>query len=101
DVTTASEVTRTVSWASSHWMEEAGNGLTRLVKRLYDSEAGKGCLGWQIAAGEEGEWRAPHAERLPDIGPRMTACFRAFALSKYRRNGGLLRKAWFDTRIKP
>ena len=86
------------SWASSRWRNEAGDALARLVRHVLSVEWGDRCLGFQIEAGVEGEWRHPEAERLPDIGPRMTERFRAFALERYRRNAGLLRHAWFDTR---
>ena len=75
-----------ISWASQRWRTEAGNALARLIGHLQRREEGARCLGWQIAAGAEGEWRYPEAGRLPDIGPRMTEQFRAFAREKYRRD---------------
>jgi hypothetical protein len=92
--------TRSASWASRRWRNEAGAALDRLVRFVQQGEWGGRCIGYQIAAGEAGEWRNPDPGRFPDIGPRMTEQFRAFALEKYRRNTGLLRKAWFDTRAE-
>jgi len=89
-----------VSWASQRWRTEAGNALARLIGHLQQREEGARCLGWQVAAGAEGEWRYPEAERLPDIGPRMTEQFRAFVREKYRRNPELLRRAWDDPRAR-
>ena len=87
-----------VSWASRRWMTEAGNALARLVRFISVSGYGRGCIGYQLGAGVQGEWRLPHAQNLPDIGPRMTEAFRTYAREKYRRNAGLLKKAWGDTR---
>jgi len=87
-----------VSWASRRWMTEAGNALARLVRFLALSAYGRACIGYQIGAGVQGEWRLPFAQNLPDIGPKMTEAFRAYAREKYRRNAGLLKKAWGDTR---
>lgn len=86
------------SWASLRWQNEAGNALARLIQHLRGSTWERAWLGVQLAAGTDGEWRMPQAERLPDTGPRMTEQFRAFAREKYRRNAGLLRRAWDDPR---
>jgi hypothetical protein len=94
----SSDVPVLQSWASAHWMTEAGEALARLVAHVGRAEWGKRCFGFQLEAGDEGEWRYPDTERLPDVGSRMTARFQAFALEKYRRNAGLLRKAWTDPR---
>ncbi len=88
------------SWASARWRSEAGEALNRLMTHLGSVENRARCLGVEIEAGEDGAWRYPHLERLPDIGSRMTERFREFALEKYRRNTGLLRKAWFDARAE-
>ncbi len=88
----------TVSWASRRWMTEAGNALARLVRFLSLSAYGRACIGYQLAAGMQGEWRLGFAQNLPDIGPKMTEAFRTYAREKYRRNAGLLKKAWGDTR---
>jgi hypothetical protein len=87
-----------VSWASRRWMTEAGNALARLVRFLSLSAYGRACIGYQLGAGMQGEWRLPFAQNLPDIGPKMTEAFRTYAREKYRRNAGLLKKAWGDTR---
>lgn len=87
-----------VSWASRRWMTEAGNALSRLVRFLSLSAYGRACIGYQLGAGLQGEWRLPFAQNLPDIGPKMTEAFRTYAREKYRRNAGLLKKAWGDTR---
>ncbi len=87
-----------VSWASRRWMTEAGNALARLVRYPGQVAAVRGCIGFQVGAGTQGEWRMPHPENLPDIGPRMTEAFRVYAREKYRHNAGLLKKAWGDTR---
>ncbi len=89
-----------VSWASVRWRSEAGGALTRLIRRVHGGDHGARCVGWQLASGESGEWRYPEAADLPDDGAAMTARYRAWALEKYRRNGGLLRKAWFDARAE-
>lgn len=86
------------SWASKRWRTEAGQALQNLLRHVQSGGRGRQLLGAQIAAGEDGTWRQEQAERLPDIGPRMTDQFRNFALDKYRRNEGLLRKGWFDAR---
>ena len=86
------------SWASRRWMTEAGNALARLVRYIALSAYGRACIGYQLGAGLQGEWRLPFAQNLPDIGPRMTEAFRNYAREKYRRNPGLLKKAWGDTR---
>jgi hypothetical protein len=85
-----------VSWASHRWRTEAGNALVRLLTTLQGSSYGGAVAGVQISAGVAGEWRHPHPDRMPDTGACMTAQFRAYALEKYRRNGGVLRKAWGD-----
>ncbi len=90
--------TPAVSWASRRWMTETGNALTRMVRYLAESEEGRRCIGYQLAAGVQGEWRLPFPENLPDIGPKMTEAFRSYAKEKYRHNPGLLKKAWGDTR---
>jgi hypothetical protein len=87
-----------VSWASRRWMTETGNALARLVRFLSLSAYGRACIGYQLGAGVQGEWRLPFPQNLPDIGPRMTEAFRSYAREKYRRNAGLLKKAWGDTR---
>jgi len=87
-----------VSWASQRWKQEMGEALTRLLRSLSGRPSGERCFGVQVAAGLRGEWITPEPERLPDIGPQMAGFFRSFALEKYRRNAGLLRRAWFDTR---
>ena len=87
-----------VSWASRRWMTEAGNALARLVRFISLSAYGRACIGYQLGAGVQGEWRLPFAQNLPDIGPKMTEAFRTYAREKYRRNAGLLKKAWGDTR---
>jgi hypothetical protein len=87
-----------VSWASRRWMTEAGNALARLVRYIGASAYGRACIGYHLGAGLQGEWRLPFAHNLPDIGPRMTEAFRNYAREKYRRNPGLLKKAWGDTR---
>ncbi|HLV80552.1 MAG TPA: hypothetical protein VKT32_09735 [Chthonomonadaceae bacterium] len=89
-----------VSWASLRWRTEAGNALARLIGTFQQREAGARCVGWQVAAGAEGEWCYVDAERLPDIGPRMTEQFRIFAREKYRRNPELLRRSWDDPRAR-
>ncbi len=88
------------SWASRRWLNEAGEALARLVAHARRAEWEAHCLGCQIGSGPDGEWRYPEADRLPDIGPRMTERFRAFALDKYRRNTGLLRRAWADPKAE-
>lgn len=90
--------TPVVSWASRRWMTEAGNALGRLVRFFAASPYGMACIGYQLSAGAQGEWRLPFPQNLPDIGPRMTEAFRNYAREKYRRNAGLLKKAWGDTR---
>ena len=89
-----------VSWASARWQNEAGNALENLVKTVGKSAWREHCLGIQIAAGTDGEWRFPHAENLPDVGNALTDAFRTFALSKYRRNPGLLKIAWDNPRAE-
>jgi hypothetical protein len=86
------------SWASARWRGEAGEALSRLVRHVGRSAWGQRCIGFQVAAGEAGEWRQPHADLLPDVGPRMTERFRALAVEKYRRNEGLLKRGWDDPR---
>lgn len=92
-----------VSWASGLWQKEAGDALFRLTRHLFRSPWRAHCIGIQIAWGEEGAWRHPAPERLPDIGPRMQEAFQQFVRAKYRRNTALLRNAWknfsadFDT----
>ena len=87
-----------VSWASHRWRNEAGSALARLVRHVHTQAYATQCVGWQLSAGESGEWRYPNAADLPDVSPAMTAHFRQWAVEKYRRNTGLLRKAWFDAR---
>ena len=87
-----------VSWASQRWRNEAGSALARLVRHIHQAQNGNRCIGWQLTAGEAGEWRYPNAADLPDVGSAMTAHFRRWAVEKYRRNAGLLRKAWLDAR---
>ena len=43
-----------VSWASTKWRSEAGDALERLIRHIGRSPWGRRCLGWQIAAGEDG-----------------------------------------------
>jgi hypothetical protein len=82
-----------VSWASRRWKTEAGQALTRLVRHVSGAPAAL-----QLVAGEAGAWRHPHAELLPDVGPRMTERFHTAAKQKYRHNEGLLRQAWDNPR---
>ena len=89
-----------VSWASSRWLTEGGEALMRLLRFVGEQEWSARCFGVQVSAGEAGEWRYPDAERLPDIGPCMTAHFRARLLDTYRRNSGLLRRAWAESRAE-
>lgn len=86
------------SWSSRKWLNEGGEAVTRLLRYVNRQDWASRCIALQISCGVEGEWRHPDANRLPDIGPRMTEYFRNYVLEKYRRNGGLLRKAWFDAR---
>ncbi|HLK55468.1 MAG TPA: hypothetical protein VKU00_02835 [Chthonomonadaceae bacterium] len=88
-----------VSWASRRWRNETGEALARLVRYVSGQSWSDRCLGYHLIAGPEGDWTYPHPERLPDVGPCMTEQFRASTVEKYRRNAGLLRRAWFDTRI--
>jgi hypothetical protein len=89
-----------VSWASQRWRNEAGSALTRLIRHIHKTEYGARCIGWQIAAGEAGEWRYSNSRDLPDAGHAMTAHFRQWCAEKYRHNTGILRKAWFDARAE-
>lgn len=86
------------SWASKRWLNDAGDALARLVRHVQQSPWATRCLGYQISCGSGGDWVHPYAERLPDIGPRMTERFRGFVVDKYRRNQGLLRQGWDDPR---
>lgn len=89
-----------VSWASSLWQQNAGEALDRLLRYILNSSAGKRLIGVQVLAGELGAWIYADTEKLPDVGPCMNAAFIKYTVEKYRRNGGLLRKAWFDTRVE-
>lgn len=91
---------RVISWASHRWRRDCGTALAKLIKAIQDAEHGKACIGWQIAAGDAGEWRMPDAQDIPDTGVCMTNQFKNFALNKYRRNTGLLRRGWFDVRAE-
>ncbi len=88
----------TVSWASQRWRNEAGSAHARLVRHVHSGAIRARCIGWQLSAGVAGEWRYPNSADLPDVSQPMTAHFRHWAVEKYRRNTGLLRKAWFDAR---
>ena len=88
------------SWASAKWRNETGRALSQLLRHAVKAKWSERCVGYQIAAGENGSWRHPQAARLPDIGPRMTERFIQFALEKYRRNEGVLRHEWFDAKIQ-
>lgn len=87
-----------VSWASKRWQNEAGQALARLLRHIGTQAWGAQVVGIQLAAGEEGSWRHPEAERMPDIGPRMTERFQQWVRDRYRGNAGLLKKAWDDPR---
>lgn len=87
-----------VSWASQRWRREGSEALSRLIRHLKDKPWGGQWLGIQLSWDDQGGWVHPEVERLPDNGPRMTERFRNYVLDKYRRNGGLLKKAWGDTR---
>lgn len=87
-----------VSWASQRWRGEAGSALARLVRHVHAADYRERCIGWQLSAGEAGEWRYPNAADLPDVSGPMTAHYRHWSVEQYRRNTGLLRKAWFDAR---
>lgn len=89
-----------VSWASRRWRNEAGAALARLVRAVQTGEHGSSVIAWQAACGPHGDWRHARAEEMPDTGPAMQEQFRIWAAEKYRRNTGLLRKAWFDTRAE-
>ncbi len=88
------------SWASAKWRNETNRALMQLVRHVKNAKWSERAVGYQIAAGEGGAWRHPQADRLPDIGPRMTERFVQFAQTKYRRNEGVLRKEWFDAKIQ-
>ena len=93
-----SDMPECASRASRRWLLEAGDALGRLVQYVAEASWGERCIGFQIAGGENGGWRHPEWARMPDIGPRMSEQFRSFCLTKYRRNGGLLKKEWDDPR---
>ena len=95
-----SKASDAASWASAKWRNETNRALTQLVRHVRNAKWSERCAGYQIAAGEGGAWRHPQADRLPDIGPRMTERFIQFAQEKYRRNEGVLRKEWFDAKIQ-
>ena len=88
------------SWASAKWRNETNRALMQLVRHAKNAKYSERIAGYQIAAGEGGAWRHPQADRLPDIGPRMTERYIQFAQEKYRRNEGVLRKEWFDAKIQ-
>jgi hypothetical protein len=89
-----------VSFASAKWLKSAADALERLLQYVLKSDAGSCLIGVQILAGEAGAWIYPDTDRMPDIGPCMTTAFIKYTVDKYRRNEGLLRKAWFDTRAE-
>jgi len=88
------------SHASTRWRQSAGEALERLLRYVLKSPIGGNLIGVHILAGESGAFIYPDAERMPDVGPCMTLAFIKYTVDKYRRNEGLLRKAWFDTRAE-
>ncbi len=88
------------SFASERWRKSAGLALARLLRFLSASAIGRNIVGVQVLCGDAGAFLYPHLSAWPDSGPRMRDAFRDYALSKYRKNEGLLRKGWFDARAE-
>jgi hypothetical protein len=86
--------------ASARWQQTGAEALERLLRYILNLPSGNKLIGVQILAGEAGAWTYPNADRMPDVGPCMTASFIKYTVDKYRRNEGLLRKAWFDARAE-
>ncbi len=91
---------RSVSYASTRWRQSAADALDRLLTYILASPVGERLIGVQILSGADGAWVYPNADKLPDTSPCMTAAFIKYTVDKYRRNEGLLRKSWFDTRAE-
>lgn len=89
-----------VSWASILWRQQGGEALERLVKHLLRRRTESNCVGIQLLAGDGGGWVYPNLSAFPDTGLCMRDAFRMYAITKYRRNEGILRKAWFDARAE-
>ncbi len=87
-----------VSWGSTLWKKEASSALLAFLRHIEKQHWANRCAGIQISAGELGGWRTHKADLLPDSSPCMAEKFRVFAIDRYRRNEGVLRKAWLDSR---
>ena len=88
------------SFASLAWRRDAGNALRRLLRVLRGGPLGDRIGAVTLKAGAHGVWGNLQVQNLPDTSQPMKEAFRRFASVKYRRNEGLLRRDWFDSRAE-
>ncbi len=88
------------SFASSKWRKEAGAALRRLLLELASGVMRDRIVAVTLLGGDKGTFGSIDSHSLPDTSECMREAFRRYASVKYRRNEGLLRKAWFDSRAE-
>lgn len=85
-----------VSLASQRWIDDAVVFVERFCRGLAAMPEGDAIFGIQIAGGVFGEWHQwGFIQHEPDVGPAMTARFRAWLGTRYGDDAGL-RAAWAD-----
>ncbi len=82
------------SLASGVWLDEAGERLRELCRRLSQTPEGNSLIGMHVAGGIFGEWHYwGSVTHEPDTGPAMTRYFREWLRATYGTDT-TLRDAW-------
>jgi beta-galactosidase len=91
-----------VSFASKIWRSEFSEAATTCI-RYCEERWGQHFFGYQIAAGQYGEWSYSWEGALSDFSERQTVRYRRWLQGRYSNDISLLRTAWrnyevdFDT----
>lgn len=92
-----------ISFASQKWMQESGRALEALLRFCEKSPFSSKITGYNLLAGDGGEWSYGFRSYLSDYSKPQETSFREYVKEKYNNDIGLLNKAWssreqnFDT----
>jgi len=91
----------TPSYASQHWLRDAGKFLRALIRFLYEDGLADHILGYLVCGGDSAEWVkiGPMEDWAGDYSAPMQAAFREWLCAEYHNDVQALRAAWADDSV--